>query len=379
MTRPASVPLSGQPEGAAQITFMEPHDLPEVLTLYRQLWLQEKDCAPRAMEEYFSRIFFDHPWPDDSIRSLVCRNADGRVVGCLGVMPRHMRLAGKPIRVAVSHNFMVDPNRRATMAAIELMKAFFAGPQDLSLAEGNSLSRKLWEGLGGTTALLHNFRWVRPLRPAGFLLRAMKGRGVPPWLHMIVSPCSAAADALLHMANWTPFRCSPGAGRSEELQIGTFVELASRWTEARWLWPQYDQPSISWLFDMLRRKRGMGSLRSRLVTGPNGDNLGSYVYYAKTRGISEVLHLLAKPATIGPVLDDLFYDAWSQGSSGISGQLDPRWMNELTARHCLFQHSGSWMLVHSKMPSVLDCIHQGKAFLSRLDGEWWIGLHEGSL
>ena len=35
-----------------------------------------------------------------------------------------------------------------------------------------------------------------------------------------------------------------------------------------------------------------------------------------------------------------------------------------------FQHRGSWMLMHSKMPGLLDVIHRGEAFLSRLEGEW---------
>ena len=375
----AGAPNSIRTQPAEQIGIMEAHDLPEVLTLYRRLWLQEKACSMPALEAYFSRLFFHHPWPDSSIRSLVCRDGEGHVIGCLGIMPRRMVLGGQAVRVAVSHNFMVDPRRRASMAAVELMKAFFAGPQDLSLAEGNAMSRKLWEGLGGTTALLHNLRWVRPLRPAGFLLHSMTAQGLPTWLRTVGEPFCAVADAVVHRTGWGPFSYSPGLGRSEELQDETFVELGNRWAESRWVWPHYDLSSFTWLIDMLRRKRGLGTLRKMLVRGPQDQILGSYLYFAKPQGTSEVLHVLAKPSSIGPVLDHLFHDAWTQGSYGISGQLEPRWMSELTLRQCVFLHSGSWMLIHSQRPGIVEAIHQGKAFLSRLDGEWWIGLHQGTL
>ncbi|TKB71042.1 MAG: hypothetical protein E8D45_12425, partial [Nitrospira sp.] len=63
----AGAPNSIRTQPAEQIGIMEAHDLPEVLTLYRRLWLQEKACSMPALEAYFSRLFFHHPWPDSSI------------------------------------------------------------------------------------------------------------------------------------------------------------------------------------------------------------------------------------------------------------------------------------------------------------------------
>lgn len=32
----------------------------------------------------------------------------------------------------------------------------------------------------------------------------------------------------------------------------------------------------------------------------------------------------------------------------------------------------NWTLVHSRDEDILSTIHQGKMFLSRLEGEWWM-------
>ena len=50
----------------------------------------------------------------------------------------------------------------------------------------------------------------------------------------------------------------------------------------------------------------------------------------------------------------------------------------LSDKNFLF-HRGdrSWMLVHSRRPEVLDAIHRGTAFLTRMEGEWWISFGGG--
>jgi len=41
---------------------------------------------------------------------------------------------------------------------------------------------------------------------------------------------------------------------------------------------------------------------------------------------------------------------------------------------CVLRHDGGpGVLIHSKHRDVLEAIHRGDAFISRLEGEWWIG------
>jgi len=65
----------------------------------------------------------------------------------------------------------------------------------------------------------------------------------------------------------------------------------------------------------------------------------------------------------------------TQSNRGLlrGGQVDPAFFHALSKKDCLFHHDGgSWMLVHSRHPELLHAIHRGDAFLTRLEGEWWI-------
>src|SRR5439155_8853483 len=132
-----------------------------------------------AYRTYFTDIFLSHPWYDAALPSLVYEHDDGRVLGFLGVVPRRMWLGDRPVRAAVGSQFIVEPSRRSTLAAVKLLKAFLSGPQDLPIAdEANDVSRKLWERLGGAAALLYSMYWLRPLRPSRFVMHRLGRRGV---------------------------------------------------------------------------------------------------------------------------------------------------------------------------------------------------------
>src|SRR5262249_40942151 len=117
-----------------------------------------------------------------------------------GVMPRQMSLNGQLIKVAISSQFVVAPDNRSTGAI--LLKTFLNGPQCLSLTdEANSVSRKLWEKLGGAVAMLYSFHWTRPLRPSRFavslLSSLLRERKSWSYLTSALRPICNLADTTL--------------------------------------------------------------------------------------------------------------------------------------------------------------------------------------
>jgi hypothetical protein len=103
------------------------------------------------------------------------------------------------------------------------------------------------------------------------------------------------------------------------------------------------------------------------------ETIGWYLYYGNSGGIGAVVQIGAKEGCAEEVLDHLSYHAKQRGLVAISGQVDPALFPALAGKDCLFHHDGgSWMLVHSRHPELLQAIHRGDAFLTRLDGEWWI-------
>src|SRR5919108_6274194 len=113
-------------------------DIPQVIDMFQRLLLRNEGARLQSRDllpDYFEQIFFCNPWYDEEISSLVYVNASGKVVGFLGVIPRPMLMQRHPIRMAISLHYMVEPESRTSLAGVHLLKAFFAGPQDLSLTD----------------------------------------------------------------------------------------------------------------------------------------------------------------------------------------------------------------------------------------------------
>lgn len=358
--------------GIARVRRAVEADVPPIAALYRRVWGAGDNESRRAGEEYFAEVLFENPCYDDALPSLVCEDDWGGVVGCLGVMPRWMAMNGRRVRVAISHNFMVEPGSRSTLAAVKLLRTYFSGPQDLSIAEGNDPSRELWEGLGGSTALLYSIRWTRPLRPGRYLLAHPATRGLAARLGFALGPVSRLVDAVATRMPSSPFRQVGAPVPGTELSAETVLAGLPAVTRDYLLRPEYDECSLPWLLRMLDRKKGFGAVRARVVRRGGHDPLGWYLYYVDPGRVGEVVQIAARDGSAGEVLDHLFHDAWRHGLVALSGQLQPRLLRVLSDRSCVFRHGGSWMLVHARDPELVHAIQRGEAFLTRLDGEWWI-------
>ncbi len=349
-------------------------DIPAVAELHARAFGGGHRRASPALRGYLTDIFCRHPWVDTAFPSLVYEAAGGTLGGVLGVMRRPMSLAGRPLQAAVGHDFIVDPRSRSTLAAVELLRAFLAGPQDLSLADGNASSRKMWEALGGTTSLLYSFRWTRPLRPARSALSFLRKRGLPAAVAAAAGPWCSVLDAVAARIPGTPFHRSAPRASGAELAGGTELARLSARFGNRSLRPEYDERSLAWLLGVLGGTRPDGAFRKVVVSDAGGEAIGWYLYYLRPGGVSEVVQIVAARDAIGDVLEHLFFDAGRNGSIAVSGQLDPAFMEALSAGHCFFDNGGFWMLLQSKRPEVLEAVHRGDALLTRLDGEGWMRL-----
>jgi hypothetical protein len=348
-----------------------PADLPAVARLHA-IAFPNRRMGAAEVEPYLAELFCGHPWQDDALPSLVYESRPGHVAGCLGVMPRPMRFRGRAITAAVSHHFMVEPDQRSTFAAVHLVRAFLSGPQQLSLAEGNDLSRKFWEGLHGTTAFLYSLHWLRPLRPAGYALSSVGAAG---WRRRLVAhaqPVAAGVDAIAARGR------SDWFGRRRTDLTGLPIDAASLAAAVedqrgeRALWPRYDGASLRWLLQVLAAKTSSGRLQQVMVRDGRGRLVGWYLYYLRPGRTSEVLQIGGPPTLAAATFDHLLAHARERGAVALSGRLEPPLVPVLASRRCLFRAGASWMLVHSANREIVDAIHRGDALLSPLEGEWWM-------
>jgi hypothetical protein len=344
-------------------------DLPQITELYQR----SSGNGVESSAVFLRRVFFESPTGDESLRSLAYEDPTGRILGTIGIMPRHMKFRGRDVRAAVGHHFIVDPSRTGTRAGIELARSFLRGPQDLALAAGNESSRRTWEFVGGSVCLLYSLCWTRALRPAQHALTSLHQRGLPPAAAVTFKPLCRAVDATLNVVPHQSFRFQPPTALADTLDAVTLLAFLSAFTNGRSLQPVYNLSWITWLMDVLKDQGDRGTLHNVAVRTLTGRPLGWYMYYLGDSGVAEVLQVGGKEDTIREVLDHLFYHAWQRGAVSATGSMDPQLSGALSENHCTFHRPGdSAMLIHSRDQGIINTIQAGDAFLSRLESEWWI-------
>jgi hypothetical protein len=349
-------------------------DIPAVAALFRRVSPGQSWASQAACESYFREVLFDNPWRDPELPSWLAEE-DGRLAGFQAVLPRPMLLRGRPLRVAVGCQFMVDPDKRHALTALQLAKAFLSGPQDLSLADGaNEQVRRMWVGLGGTTSLLYSLHWTRLLRPTRYVLSLLGERNP---IARAACPLATPLDATFARLRPNRFHLEDTELSEEALDPAVMLAHLPDMTAGRALQPAYDSRGLAWLLEQAARKTQHGNLRARAVLDRGRRLIGWYLHYVRAHGVAEVLQLAARDGYFDSVLQRLLTDAWRNRAAAVRGRLDPRYIQELSDRHCWLRREGTWTLVHSRHDDVAAAILQGDAFLSRLEGEWWMRFHGG--
>lgn len=370
----------GNSAGAAMATirvFAE-DDVPAAAALFARVYPEHRWRSQVACEAYFREMLFENPWRDPEIPSWIAEE-NGRVAGFYAVMPRRMLLRGRTIRVAVGCQFIMAPDNRNNLMTLQLTKACISGPQDLTLADGaNAQARRMWMAIGGSAPLLYGLHWTRLLRPARYGLSLLDGRGA------IARPASLAARPLCAVADGLFARLGPNRFLMEHRDFSGIApdpaEMLSHFPEVAGgsaLQPAYDAGTLAWLLNQAARKKRHGELRSHAVLGNKRQLIGWYLYYLKAGGVGEVVQIAARDGCFDPVLQQLLADAWKNGAVAMHGRVEPRYVQELSNRHCWLRREGPWTLIHSRDAEVVAALERGDAFLSRLEGEWWLRFQGG--
>ena len=358
-------------------------DIPQVADMLQRLLLPEapsgRMLSAPELPEYLERIFFDSPWYDESLPSLVYQAPNGKPIGFLALTPRKMLFRDQPIRVVISLHFMVEPESRSTLAGVELLKTLFSGSQDLVFTDGAGLlGRKMWEGVGGSISHLYSQRWMRILRPVRQVISTLNKHGASGGSKLF-SYTTPVLSPLIRLADLTAARMLPryfsratSPYSEEELAVETVLTHLPRFARGLALRPLYNEHSLQWLFDQAAQVKLYGDFKKVQLRDEQGEVVGWYLYYLKRGGLGSVIQLAARKNSEGEVIDHLFGHARRGGATALSGRLEPRFMQELADRGCFFNRIGCLMLMQSNNAEILNAIHRGDAFLTQLEGEWCV-------
>jgi hypothetical protein len=359
----------------AEIRALERSDLAQVANLYEQVARSGSEQAPPGLAGYFEDTFLDYPWADPEIPSLVYAD-DGRITGFLGANVRRFTYDGEPVRLAISGQLVTDPAVRSRAAGAFLLRRFLDGPQDLTITDtASDQARRIWEGLGGETLHIGTIGWARvfsPLRSVwDFKTRSGRGRMTP-----VVRPVLSAVDAAGSLVARRALKVAAPEGSTEPLTAEAMGEHLETVAKPYRLRPSYqDAQGTKWLLEQIARVEPRGEMIARLVRNTDGRVQGWFVYYHRPGGIAQTLGVAGAGNDVGHVLDALLADARGRGAVAVQGRVEPHLLDRLPERRALFHKSGYLPLIHSPRPELLHAIHSGRALLTRLAGEWWMGHH----
>ncbi len=344
----------------------------QVAALWMLCFRHEETSAPESLRRYFTDVLLDHPWYDPQLAPLVLEQR-GEIIGFIGRMARPMRFHGQPIRCAVATQLMVDPRRKQGFAALDLIRAVQSGPQDLCYSDGaNDSSVMVWRRCGGEASRLWSFEWARPLRPVRYLTLRLHEHRRTRLAGRILRPVASAID-------WTADRVITSDRRKDERMLirraasaEEMFPLVQQVSSQSEVYPVYTLQSFRWLLETAAQARSFGVMRKVMAVDDEGQPAGWFIYFVRPGGYARVLQMGAMRGQEPAVLAALFHDAVEQGAVAITGQFDSAFHTVLSNSHAIFHCRGLGVLVHARDPRLLAAIQAGDAFLSRLDGEWWM-------
>jgi hypothetical protein len=140
--------------------------------------------------------------------------------------------------------------------------------------------------------------------------------------------------------------------------------------------PAYDDTEfVAWLLDTAAAVKTRGTLVKRLVRGADGRARGWFVYLSRPGAIAQVLQIAAADRDMDDVVDHLLRDAWNRDAAAMQGRLEGHVFRSVSQRRGLLHASGYLSLLHGRNTDVLHAVQSGRALLTRLEGEWWMGHH----
>ncbi len=348
-----------------------PDDIGRIVELHQRAhWASplrvQRDNA--YLQRFYTKLLFENPWLDERLPPLVSEDTGGRIVGFLGRIPRRMTFDNHEIVVAVATRLVVDQEHPSPFAAIELIRSFMAGPQDLSYSDGaTSAVRKFWEVAGGTSIPIWSLKWAKVLRPCLFASVGRKrGRNEPSIVPRVIC---RGVDAFA--SRFSPFSVPKPETSSRPLATRELRELFHATSAAFAIRPLYEERDIRWLLEFAEGDEHWGPVQCTAVDHDTAGTLGWYIHVPKRDGISEVLAIGARPRSHGVVLQHLIHTAKTEGAAAIQGRLWPHRLDDYWDQGCVGKR-GPWTIAHARDSRILNAVVGGDAFLSCLEGELWM-------
>lgn len=348
-------------------------DVPAVADLFQRIFVKNGKPAPAALTGYMRSLFLSPPEYQPDIASKVYVRPDGQLTGFIGVVPLPMTFKSKRLRAAVCGPLMVDGHAADPLAGARLLRAFLAGPQDISLSEtANPVSVAMWRNLRGTVLPTYSLEWLFVLRPAGFGAQLAAGSSTTG---RILGSLAKPVDAVVGRLTATSADAiKAGIHNDAEIDDAGSMDLIAKFTSAFDLCPSWSPEILQRILHDASLKPQFGTLTRRIVRARGGTPIGLFLYHGGPGRIARVLQVLHAPGQAGSILDRMVANIAASGAVGLRLRVQPALLHALLGRGGFFLHRAS-TVVHARDPELVAQFANGNAFFNGLAGETWTRLN----
>ncbi|WP_235858905.1 hypothetical protein [Ochrobactrum soli] len=155
---------------------MRVDDIPAVRDLFRQVFRPEATSNDESFDRYFQQVFFENPYYDADLCSIVHEDSKGEIDSTLCVLPIPYHVDGKIVMGRLLCAYMMRPGSSPRGAA-ELTLTLRSRPNDFSFSDSAApVSTRHFSAVGGITLDTHGLAWTRIFRAASYVAQFVAER-----------------------------------------------------------------------------------------------------------------------------------------------------------------------------------------------------------
>ncbi|WP_260854955.1 hypothetical protein [Mesorhizobium amorphae] len=351
-----------------RVRAMKIDDVPAIRALFKQVFRPRSASCNENFDRYFQQLFFENPYYDPAIGSVVHENEHGEIDSAVSILPVPYTVGGRSIMGRLLCAFMMKPGV-APRGPAELTLALRPGEETIQFSDSAApVSLRHFEAVGGISLTTYALGWTRIFMPASYAANLIAQR------RPILGKWGAASvGRMLNPLFPLPQVSSVGKSRAavKEIAQDEAVSLVPGLLQSYAAHPAWTGQDLNWLLSMAADNRAAGTLRLLSIEDQAGLPKGLCCYYSQSNGVAEVLNVIARSGTEKQAVDAMLLHFQDKGYVAAQGRVEPRYLAALSQQPAMFFRHRANVCIGTTRAEFLSAAQRDDIFIGGLAGEGW--------
>lgn len=351
-----------------RVRAMKIDDIPAIRALFKQVFRPVSTSCNENFDRYFQQLFFENPYYDPIIGSVVHENERGEIDSAVSILPVPYTVGGRSIMGRLLCAFMMKPGG-APRGPAELTLALRPGEETVQFSDSAApVSLRHFEAVGGISLTTYALGWTRIFKPASYAANLMTQR------RPILGKLGAASvGRMLNPLFPLPRASNAGKSRAavKEVAQDEAVSLIPGLLQSYAAHPAWTGRDLNWLLRMAADNRAAGMLQLLSIEDQAGVPNGLCCYYSQSNGVAEVLNVIARSGAEKQAVDAMLLHFQDTGYVAAQGRVEPRYLAALSQQPVMFFRHRANVCIGTTRAEFLNAAQRNDIFIGGLAGEGW--------